>query len=353
MAHTELSVSTSTGDPMTQQIRTHVREHASLLAAAEARALIWMAERLPRSVGSDHLTVLGLAAMVSAGAAYWVASAQPLALWLVVVALGVNWFGDSLDGTVARVRNQQRPMYGYYVDHVIDIIGALFLLGGLALSGYMTPLVALGLLIGFLMLSAETYLATHACGIFRISLMKIGPTELRIVLAIGTVYLLYKPWVVIGETPYRLFDVGGVVAIAGMGLALTFAVARNTRDLYRAEPLPRQPPHARPRRSASRSRPLAARASRDGLADLVNAEFERGALRSGTVLAREPGARSPLRPPPRPALGPVASAQKVESTTENSVTSLGPTAWASLEDRRHSVEADAHDRPDRSGRAPG
>lgn len=90
---------------MTQQIRTHVREHASLLAAVEARALIWMAESLPRSVGSDHLTVLGLAAMVSAGAADWVASAQPLTLWLVVVALAVNWFGDSLDGTVARVRN--------------------------------------------------------------------------------------------------------------------------------------------------------------------------------------------------------------------------------------------------------
>lgn len=224
---------------MTQQFRAHVREHASLLAAAEARALIWMAERLPRSVGSDHLTLLGLGAMVSAGAAYWIASAQPLALWVVVVALAVNWFGDSLDGTVARVRNQQRPMYGYYVDHVIDIVGALFLLGGLALSGYMTPAVALGLLIGFLMLSAETYLATHACGVFRISLMKIGPTELRIVLAIGTIYLLYKPWVVIGGTPYRLFDVGGVVAIAGMSLALIFAIARNTRDLYRAEPLPR------------------------------------------------------------------------------------------------------------------
>ena len=206
---------------MTQQTRTHVREHASLLAAAEARALIWMAERLPRSVLA---ALLGLAGVHPND---------------VVVALAVNWFGDSLDGTVARVRNQQRPMYGYYVDHVIDIIGALFLLGGLALSGYMTPLVALGLLIGFLMLSAETYLATHACGIFRISLMKIGPTELRIVLAIGTVYLLYKPWVVIGETPYRLFDVGGMVAIVGMSLALIFAVARNTRDLYRAEPLPR------------------------------------------------------------------------------------------------------------------
>lgn len=221
-----------------QTVTKHVREHGSLLAPAEKRALLWMAERLPRWLESDHLTLLGLAAMLSAGLAYWASGDQPQALWAVVVALAVNWFGDSLDGTVARVRHQQRPMYGYYVDHVIDLIGALFLLGGLALSGYMTPLVALGLLVGFLMLSAETYLATHACGIFRISLMKIGPTELRILLAVGTVCLLYKPWVVVGGTPYRLFDVGGIVAIAGMGLALTFAVARNTRDLYRAEPLP-------------------------------------------------------------------------------------------------------------------
>lgn len=225
---------------MTEHIVSeHVREHGSLLAAVEKRALIWMAERLPPSVGSDHLTLLGLAAMLGAGLAYWAAGTQPLALSGVVMALAVNWFGDSLDGTVARVRNQQRPMYGYYVDHVVDLIGALFLLGGLALSGYMTPLVALGLLVGFLMLSAETYLATHACGIFRISLLKVDPTELRILLAVGTVCLLYKPWVVVGGTPYRLFDVGGIVAIAGMGLALTFAVARNTRDLYRAEPLPR------------------------------------------------------------------------------------------------------------------
>ncbi len=222
-----------------QTVSGHIREHGSLLAAPEKRALIWIAERLPRWVSSDHLTLLGLGAMLAAGLAYWASDSYPLALWLVVVALGVNWFGDSLDGTVARVRNQQRPMYGYYVDHVIDIVGALFLLGGLAMSGYMTPLVALGLLIGYLMLSAETYLATHACGIFRLSLLKVGPTELRILLAIGTVYLLYKPWVVVAGGLYRLFDVGGVVAIVGMALALTIAVARNTRDLYCAEPLPR------------------------------------------------------------------------------------------------------------------
>ncbi len=222
-----------------QTVGGHVREHNSLLAVAEKRALIWVAERLPRWVSSDQLSLLGLGAMLAAGLAYWASGSYPLALWLVVVALGVNWFGDSLDGTVARVRNQQRPMYGYYVDHVIDIIGALFLLGGLALSGYMTPLVALGLLVGFLMLSAETYLAAHACGIFRLSLLKVGPTELRILLAVGTVYLLYQPWVVVAGGLYRLFDVGGVVAIGGMALALIVAVARNTRDLYRAEPLPR------------------------------------------------------------------------------------------------------------------
>lgn len=220
-------------------VRTHVREHGSLLAAVEKRALIWVAERLPGAIGSDHLTLLGLAAMVGAGGAYWAASARPLALWGVILALVVNWFGDSLDGTVARVRHRQRPMYGYYVDHVIDLIGAVCLLGGLGLSGYMTPLVAFGVLVGFLLLSAETYLATHACGIFRMSLLRIGPTELRILLAVGTVALFYKPWVNLAGASYRLFDVGGVVTIVGMGLALMLSIARNTLDLYRAEPLPK------------------------------------------------------------------------------------------------------------------
>ena len=223
----------------TQVVGRHIREHGSVLAVVEKRALIWMAERLPRWVSSDLLTLLGLGAMVAAGLAYWASGSYPLALWLVVAALAVNWFGDSLDGTVARVRNQQRPMYGYYVDHVIDIVGALFLLGGLGLSGYMTPLVALGLLVGYLMLAAEAFLATHAVGIFRISMMKVGPTELRIVLAIGTVYLLHKPWVELAGSSYLLFDVGGVVTLAGMALALAISITRNTRDLYRAEPLPR------------------------------------------------------------------------------------------------------------------
>ena len=223
----------------TNATRDHVREHGSLLARVEKRALIRIAERLPRAINSDHLTLLGLAAMAVAGAAFCTSHWFEGAPFVVVLALAVNWFGDSLDGTVARVRNQQRPRYGYYVDHVIDIVGALFLFGGLALSPYMTPVVALALLVAYLMISAEVYLATHACGVFRVSLLKVGPTELRILLAIGTLYLYYKPMVVLAGSEYLLFDVGGVVATIGMFGALALSAGRNTLALYRAEPMPR------------------------------------------------------------------------------------------------------------------
>ena len=260
--------------------RGHVREHGSLLAGVEKRALIWIAERLPRAINSDHLTVLGLAAMAVAGVAFWASRWFEGALVVVVLALAVNWFGDSLDGTVARVRNQQRPMYGFYVDHVIDIVGALFLFGGLALSPYMTPEVALTLLVAYLMISAEAFLATHACGVFRVSLFKVGPTELRILLAIGALYLYYKPTVVLAGSEYLLFDVGGVVATIGMFGALTFSAARNTLALYRAEPMPAAAPRRRDSRPVPaagglpvRERTVAGRAVRSS------------ALVSGTLLA--------------------------------------------------------------------
>ena len=121
----------------------HVREHGSVLARVEKQALIWMAKRLPSWINSDHLTALGLLAMIVAGGAYWASAWSEATLLVVVGGLAVNWFGDSLDGTVARVRKQQRPNYGFYVDHVIDIMSALFLFGGLGLSPYMSPLVAL------------------------------------------------------------------------------------------------------------------------------------------------------------------------------------------------------------------
>jgi archaetidylinositol phosphate synthase len=224
----------------TRPMWQHVREHRSLLASAEKRILISLARRLPLWVNSDHLTLLGFTSMLAAGCCFWISRWHREALPLVVVALALNWFGDSLDGTVARVRNSQRPRYGYYVDHVIDAVGLLFLLGGLALSRFMSPLIALGLLAAYLMVSAEVYLATCVHGIFRLSSLGFGPTELRIVLSVGTLYLLRSPMVhVAGMGPFRLFDVGGIVAIIGLGTAFLVSAARNTRDLYRAEPLGR------------------------------------------------------------------------------------------------------------------
>lgn len=225
---------------MTTDKSMHQREHGSLLAAPEKRALVWMARRMPDWVNSDHLTLLGLIAMFGAGMAYTAAGRYPTALLFVVLALALNWFGDSLDGTLARVRNRQRPRYGFYVDHVIDMLGSCFLLGGMALSGYMSPLIALGLLVAFLMVAAEVFLATHVRQVFRLSFLRVGPTELRILLAVGTLYLLHKPWVRLGDLgPFLLLDVGGVAGIVGLAVTLIVSVARNTRALYLAERLPR------------------------------------------------------------------------------------------------------------------
>ena len=225
---------------VTETNSLHVRQHGSILEGVEKRALVSMAKRLPRWVNSDHLTLLGFAAMLVAGMAYWAANWSRLALVVVVIALAVNWFGDSLDGTLARVRNQQRPRYGFYVDHVLDIVGTLFVLGGLALSGYMCPLLALGLLAAYLMVNAEEFLATHVQHVFHLSFLRIGPTELRIILAIGTVYLLYRPSVHLGALgDFRLFDVGGVIGIAGLALKLAVCAVRTSRALYLAERVPR------------------------------------------------------------------------------------------------------------------
>jgi phosphatidylglycerophosphate synthase len=215
----------------------HVRDHRSVLAAAEKRLLIRIARRLPASVNSDHLTALALAAMALAGAGYALASRDVRAVWIVVAALAINWFGDSLDGTVARVRGVERPRYGFYIDHVVDIVGITLLMAGLAMSGYMTPLIAASLLVGYLLVSGEVFLATAVRSVFKMSVAGVGPTELRILLAIGTIALLGDPHVNLGALgEMRLFDFGGLIAIAGMGVTLAVAVVRNGVALARLEP---------------------------------------------------------------------------------------------------------------------
>ena len=215
------------------------RLHTSVLAAAEKRTLIWIAERLPRFIHSDHLTALAAVAMAAGGLCYAAGPASTPAMLGAIGCLALNWFGDSLDVTVARVRKQERPRYGFYVDHVLDVVGILFLVAGLAAGGLMTPLLAAGFLLAYYLLMVEIALATHAVGTFRISFWKVGPTELRILLAAGTLQLLRSPYVAVGGEQFLLFDLSGIVGIIALALTFVASALRNGRLLYRLEPRPR------------------------------------------------------------------------------------------------------------------
>jgi phosphatidylglycerophosphate synthase len=221
----------------TVQFAEATRVATNPLVGLERRCLIWLAQRLPGAVTSDHLTALALGAMALTGASYAVARGRPIALFLAIVGLALNWFGDSLDGTLARVRGQQRPRYGFYVDHVVDCLGVLFVLAGLGWSGFMTPVVAMAFLIAYLMLSIEIYLATYCLTVFRLSFWGVGPTELRLLLAVGTIALLNDPKVPLLGGQYQLFDVGGAVGAVGLVITFLLSLGRNVKALYEAEPL--------------------------------------------------------------------------------------------------------------------
>ena len=214
------------------------RVHTSLLAAVEKRCLIWMAERMPAAVNSDHLTLLAGVSTLAAGLCYW--NGSPAALLAAIGWLALNWFGDSLDGTLARVRHHERPRYGFYVDHVLDVLCILFIFAGLVLGGHMSVVIGGGFLLAYYLLMIEIALATHAVGTFRISFWKFGPTELRILLALGTLRLIASDYVNLWGGRYLLFDVGGGVAIAGLVATFIISAAANTRTLYKIEPLPRK-----------------------------------------------------------------------------------------------------------------
>jgi archaetidylinositol phosphate synthase len=214
------------------------RINQALTATLERRALQWMAQRLPSWVSSDQLTVLGFAAQITAGIAFALARYNRYALLLVVICIAVNWFGDSLDGTLARVRAQQRPRYGFYVDHMVDVFGSVALMCGLGCSGMVHWQVAIAMLIAFLLLASESYLATYTLSEFQLSQGIFGPTEIRLLLIVGTLALLHSPYSTVFGHRMLLFDLGGTIATVCMvALALALTV-RHTAQLYREEPLP-------------------------------------------------------------------------------------------------------------------
>jgi phosphatidylglycerophosphate synthase len=215
-----------------------VRVHNALTAKVEKRLLTWMACRVPAAISPDHLTALGFISQILAGGAYGLASRDGRFLWLVNFFLAVNWFGDSLDGTLARVRNRQRPRYGFYVDHIADTFGAFALMAGLGCSGYVHWEIAAGMLVCFYALSIESYLATYTTGRFHLSHGLFGPTEIRLLLAVGNVLILRHPYAMITGHRFLSFDLGGAVAIVGMAAMVLWAALQQTVFPYKKEALP-------------------------------------------------------------------------------------------------------------------
>ena len=214
------------------------RINHSLTAALEKRVLEHLAHHAPRWLTSDQLTLLGLAAQIAAGIFYALARYNRFALLGVILCLALNWLGDSLDGTLARIRSQQRPRFGFYVDHIVDCFGAIVLMSGLACSGFLHWPVAIAMLVAFLLLSAESYLATYTLSCFQLSTGIFGPTEIRLLLVAGNLALLRSPYSVVFGHRFLLFDIGGIIASVCMFATAVALTLRHTAQLYREEPLP-------------------------------------------------------------------------------------------------------------------
>ena len=209
------------------------RSKKFLLAVPEARVLDWIARRLPRAAKPDHLTALGVLASIGIAAAYVLSNGDEVWLWVASALLVVHWLGDSLDGTLARVRKAERPRYGYYLDHLVDAFATAAIGIGLGLSPHMPLAVGLAIVIAYLILSINTYLETQAFGTFTLGYGRLGPTEARLLL-VGVNTLL-----AVGLIGDGVLDVLGITLAATMMIALLARAGRNLKRLAELEPASR------------------------------------------------------------------------------------------------------------------
>src|SRR3989454_10734970 len=217
---------------------TGQREMTFLLAGVERRVLQHLAERVPRTIRSNHLTALGMLGAAGAGTAYALTTYNPAWLWVASLMLGVNWLGDSLDGTLARVRGTQRPKYGYYLDHIVDAFSTTVIGLGIGLSPYVDVSIALGLVVAYLALSINVYLESTVFGVFRLAYGRIGPTEVRIILVLlNTTILVYEATTTTRSLSLtRAANWGMTVVLVGMIVVLVARFAHNLRRLAKLEP---------------------------------------------------------------------------------------------------------------------
>ncbi len=229
---------TDTLKSKTAELGEHQRNYEFVLARFERYVLPRLAAAMPKWVKPDHMTVLGLIASTGIAIAYVLTNRQENWLWAVNALLVVQWFGDSLDGNLARYRKAERPRYGYYLDHLTDAYSTLMIGLGLGLSPYMLLSVGLAIVIAYLILSINVYLETHVFGEFTFSYGKLGPTEVRVLLIILNTAAFFGDefrfqLLGIGMT---VFDIIGAAAALAMLVLLLARAGGNLRRLARLEP---------------------------------------------------------------------------------------------------------------------
>ncbi|MGD8699122.1 MAG: CDP-alcohol phosphatidyltransferase family protein [Gemmatimonadales bacterium] len=216
----------------------HKREPRYLLRNFEKWALPRMAAALPKWVLPDHMTLLGVASAAGIGICYASSGISTNYLWAANALWVVNWIGDSLDGTLARVRHIERPRYGYYLDHIVDMFAVAFVCIGLGFSPYLLLSVGLAMLIGYYLMSINVYLETFVMKTFQFGYEHIGPTEVRVILILAgsALALGFEPTFELKNVPFGPLDLIGLIGVAVMLLMLLRRIVANLAQLARLEP---------------------------------------------------------------------------------------------------------------------
>ena len=224
-----------------------VRIQTSFLNAAEKKVLVWLAVRQPKWMTSDILTLIGTVGSVIAALGYVMSARNIAFLWLSSLGFVINWYGDSLDGTLARVRNRQRPVYGYYIDHTVDCVSELLIFAGIGLSGLMHFSLAMLILVLYLMLTINVSINAHLKKEFKLTYAKLGPTEFRLIaILINTLFATIRPLAEFSHT-YELFgqsvtlgafDYMGLLILLSLSAIYFVTVSKDAADYARRDPMP-------------------------------------------------------------------------------------------------------------------
>ena len=225
------------------------RIQSSILNSTEKKVLVWLAERQPKWMTSDILTFIGTFGAIVIAAGYILSSRNISWLWLSSLGFVINWYGDSLDGTLARVRKCQRPIYGYYLDHTVDAVNEFIMFLGVGLSGLMNLNLALMILALYLMLTINVSINAHLKKEFRLTYAKMGPTEFRIIMIlINTLFALIRPlrefshsFMFCGrEFTFGALDYIGTVIVIVLAVIYLTTVRKDIKDYAEIDPMPKR-----------------------------------------------------------------------------------------------------------------